>query len=125
MAVIPSTVSKAWEDRQGPAVFTTVDETGKPNAIYVSCIKKVGDDSIVIADNYFNKTRKNIFADSKVSVLFITSQNKSFQIKGTVEYHKNGDVFDDMKKWNPEKHPGHAAALVNVEEIYCGADRLL
>jgi predicted pyridoxine 5'-phosphate oxidase superfamily flavin-nucleotide-binding protein len=124
MAVIPSSVSEAWENRKGPAVLTTVDDTGKPNAIYVTCIRKVGDDSIVIADNYFDKTRKNILADSKVSVLFITDKNKSFQIKGAIEYHKSGDVFEDMKTWNPKQHPGHAAALVKVEEIYSGAERL-
>ncbi len=125
MVVIPESVSEAWEDHKGPAVLTTVDDNGKPNAIYVTCIRKVGEDSIVIADNYFDKTRKNIFADSKVSVLFITSESKSYQMKGTVEYHKSGYIFDDMKKWNPKQHPGHTAALVKVEKIYSGAERLL
>ena len=125
MAVIPNSVSEAWENRDGPAVFTTVDGSGKPNAIYVSCIRKVGEDSFAIADNYFDKTRKNILSGSKVSVLFITHDKKSFQMKGRVEYHKSGDIYDDMKKWNPKQHPGHAAALVKVEEIYKGAERLL
>jgi len=30
-----------------------------------------------------------------------------------------------MKQWNPEKHPGHAAAALKVEEAYSGAERLL
>ena len=125
MAAIPDSVVEAWENRKGPAVFTTVDDTGKPNAIYVSNIRKVGEDGLVIADNYFDKTRKNILAGSKVSVLFITRENQSFQMKGTAEYHKSGDIFDDMKKWNPKHHPGHAAALVKVDEIYSGSERLL
>ncbi len=29
------------------------------------------------------------------------------------------------KKWNPEKHPGHAAAALKVEEVYSGAEKLL
>jgi hypothetical protein len=28
-----------------------------------------------------------------------------------------------MKKWNPQKHPGHAAAALNVEEVYSGAEK--
>ncbi len=30
-----------------------------------------------------------------------------------------------MKKWNPKKHPGHAAAALKVEEVYTGAEKLL
>jgi len=30
-----------------------------------------------------------------------------------------------MKKWNPPKHPGHAAAALKAEEIYSGAEKLL
>ena len=125
MAILPKSVSKAWDDRKGPAVLTTVDDTGVPNAIYVTCVSKFSEDSIVVADNYFDKTRKNILAGSKASLLFITNDGKAFQIKGAVEYHKSGDVFEDMKKWNPKKHPGHAAAAVKVEEVYSGAERLL
>jgi hypothetical protein len=36
-----------------------------------------------------------------------------------------GAIFEDMKKWNPEKHPGHAAAALKVEEVYKGAERLI
>jgi len=28
MAALPESVSKAWEDRKGPAIFTTADENG-------------------------------------------------------------------------------------------------
>jgi len=29
-----------------------------------------------------------------------------------------------MKSWNPEKHPGHAAAVLRVEEAFSGAKKL-
>jgi hypothetical protein len=29
-----------------------------------------------------------------------------------------------MKKWNPDKYPGHAAAALKVEEIYSGSEKL-
>jgi len=45
--------------------------------------------------------------------------------KGTIEVHKRGDVFDDMKTWNPKKHPGHTATALKVEEVYSGAEKLL
>lgn len=48
-----------------------------------------------------------------------------FLIKGSIKYYTEGDIFNDMKKWNPEKHPGHGAAAVEVEEVYSEAKKLL
>jgi len=125
MSMLPEVVSKAWDDRKGPVVFTTVDQDGVPNAIYVTCVAKFGEDRLVVADNYFDKTRKNILSGSRGSMLFITDEDKSYQVKGRIEYHKEGDIFTEMKKWNPIKHPGHAAVALVVEEVYSGAEKLL
>lgn len=125
MAVLPNTVLQAWDKRNGPVVLTTVDSSGMPNSIYATCVSMFDDETVVVADNFFDKTQKNILAGSKGSLLFITADNKAFQMKGTIEYHKSGAVFEDMKSWNPAKHPGHAAAALKVEEVYSGAEKLL
>jgi hypothetical protein len=125
MSELPEDVSKAWDDRKGPVVFATVDKNGVPNAIYATCVRKFNEETIVIADNYFDKTRRNIFAGSKGSVLFITNEGKAFQVKGAIDYQKEGSIFEDMKKWNPTKHPGHAATVLKVEEVYSGSKKLL
>jgi len=125
MAALPKKVSKAWEDREGPIILSTVDEDGIPNAIYATCVSIFSEDTVVVANNYFSKTLKNILAGSKGTILFITKEGKSYQIKGSIEYHKEGSIFEDMKKWNPKKHPGHAAAALKVEEVYTGAEKLL
>lgn len=125
MKVLPEAVSNAWNDKEGPVVFSTVNEDGMPNAIYATCVAQYGQDRLVVADNFFDKTRKNIFSGSKGSILFITSEGKSYQVKGSIEYHRDGEVFMDMKKWNPDKHPGHAAMALKVEEVYSGAEKLL
>ncbi len=125
MAALPERVSRAWVDREGPVVLSTVNGDGVPNAIYATCVSKFSEDTIVVANNYFSKTLENILAGSKGSILFITKERKSYQIKGSIEYHTEGTIFEDMKKWNPEKHPGHAAAALKVEEVYSGAEKLL
>jgi len=125
MAALPEEVSKAWEDREGPIVLSTVSVDGIPNAIYATCVSKFSEDTIVVANNYFSKTLENILAGSKGSILFITKEKKSYQVKGSIEYHKEGRIFEDMKKWNPQKHPGHAAAALKVEQVYAGAEKLL
>ena len=125
MTTLPEKASKAWEDREGPIIFSTVDGDGNPNAIYATCVSKFSEEIIVVANNYFSKTLKNILEGSKGSILFITKEGESYQIKGSIEYHKEGVIFDDMKKWNPKKLPGHAAAALKVEEVYKGAEKLL
>ena len=121
---IPEVVKEAWGKREGPAILATVDGTGVPNIIYVGAVGLYGDERLVIADNYFDKTRRNIKAGSKGAVLFMTSDKKAYQLKGSLEYHSAGPVFDDMKKWNPPQHPGHAAAALVVVEVYSGAQRV-
>ena len=124
MSALPELVTKAWEDRQGPIILTTVGPDGVPNSIYASCVSLYGNDTVVVADNYFDKTKKNILAGSKGTLLFITKENKSFQLKGSFDYLTSGEVYDDMKTWNPSKHPGHAAAALRIEAVYSGAEKL-
>jgi predicted pyridoxine 5'-phosphate oxidase superfamily flavin-nucleotide-binding protein len=124
MANLPDIVREAWDRREGPVVLVTVDTDGTPNAIYATCVGTFGEDRIVVADNYFDKTRQNILGTGKGALLFITKDGKAYQVKGTVEYHRDGEVFASMKAWNPPQHPGHAAAALRIEQIYSGAKKL-
>ena len=124
MAALGEALREAWADREGPVVLATVGGDGTPNAIYATCVGLFGDERLVVADNYFHKTRRNILAGSRGAVLFITKAGKAYQVKGTLEYHTDGDVFAAMKTWNPARHPGHAAAALLVEEAYSGAEKL-
>lgn len=124
MAVLPAGTIEAWERRDGAPVFTTVDAVGNPNSVYATCIRILDDHTMVVADNYFDKTKKNLFANAQGSILFITDEKKAFQIKGELSYHKEGPVFDFMKSWNPDHLPGHAAVALAVTEVYTGAEKL-
>ncbi len=125
MAQLPELVSKAWDDREGPVVLTTVSADGVVNSIYATCVSKFDEERLVVADNYFDKTRQNIQSGNKGALLFITKEGKAFQVKGRISYETSGDVFDAMKDgWLDKKHPGHAAAVVHVEDVYSGAEKL-
>lgn len=124
MKALSQDVLQAWEDRDGPVILATVSPDGIPNIIYATCVDAFGDDRLVVADNYFDKTRRNVQAGGKGSLLFLTSDGKAYQAKGTLEYHTEGEIFDHMKTWNPSQHPGHAAAVLRVEEVYSGAEKL-
>ena len=125
MPQLPAAVRDAWEMRTGPAIFATANAEALPNAIYVTCVALYDENTILIADNYFDKTRRNLLAGRKGSVLFMTEDKTTYQIKGEVTRHTSGPLFDHMKTWNPTKHPGHAVAALSVEEVYSGAEKLL
>ncbi|HAK46938.1 MAG TPA: pyridoxamine 5-phosphate oxidase [Spirochaeta sp.] len=125
MPKMPEEVKKEWDNRAGAIVLSTVDADGTPNSIYATCVGLYEDSKIVVANNYFDKTIKNIRAGSRASVVFITEEKKSYQVKGNLEYHENGPIFDFMKSWNPEKHPGHGAAAVEIVELYSGSKKLI
>ncbi|CAG36077.1 pyridoxamine 5'-phosphate oxidase family protein [Desulfotalea psychrophila] len=125
MATLPEKVSSAWDNREAAIILTTVDAAGMPNSIYATCVSKYNEETLVVANNYFSKTLKNITAGSKGSILFITKEGKAYQVKGSIEYHTEGPIFTDMKSWNPVKHPGHAATALKIEEVYAGAEKLL
>ncbi len=124
MASLPEEIREAWENRNGAVILTTVDKSGTPNSIYATCVGLFEDGRIVVADNYFCKTRENIQSGSPGSVLFITKDNKAYQVKGSMEYHTDGEIFNFMKTWNPQKHPGHAAAALVPEAVYSGASQI-
>ncbi len=124
MAEMTPEVLTAWEQKEGPVVLTTVSSAGIPNSIYATCVG-LFDGKPVIADNYFSKTKENIKSENTASILFITGDNKAYQLKGNLEYLQSGPVFSSMKEWNPGKHPGHAAVIMDITEIYTGADKLL
>jgi hypothetical protein len=125
MKNVTNILRDAWERHEGPIVLSTADEQGVPNAIYATCVKMLDDGSIAVADNYFHKTRSNIKRGSKVAVLFITKEKKSYQAKGSVEYFTDGPIYEDMRQWVDQKHPRIAAAVLHVDALYSGAERLI
>jgi len=56
MASLPESVKVAWEHRSGPVILATADEQSMPNAIYATCVALYDEATLVVADNYFDKT---------------------------------------------------------------------
>ena len=124
MSKLPEIILNAWKTQSGAPVMTTVDKNGVSNSIYVKSISIFNNEKITIANNYFDKTFQNIINGCSGNFLFITEEYKPYQLKGTYEYLTEGPEFDDMKTWNPAKHPGHGVAVLKIEEIYSGSTKI-
>lgn len=124
MSTLPQAFLTAWENKEPRMIFTTVDALGEPNSVWVLCVKMLDEQRILIANNFFNKTLENIKNNSRGSLLMIAPEREAYQIKGSVEYYTEGEIFDDMKAWLDPKFAGVGATILNIESIYYGAEKV-
>ncbi|MDE0047903.1 MAG: pyridoxamine 5'-phosphate oxidase family protein [Rhodospirillaceae bacterium] len=124
MATLTPGALEAWRNRERRMVFTTSDANGAPNAIWVLCAEFYGDEAFVIANNSMDKTLENVVRGGRASLLYIAPEREAYQVKGTVEHHPEGPVYDSMKGWLNPDYPGHSAVLLHIEEVYRGSERV-
>jgi len=124
MAHLPENVKTDLASLKAPVVFSTVDAAGMPNSVYCM-LSKVTDDTVIICDNYFAKTRANIASGSAGTVLFLTPEMKAYQIKGSLEYLTSGPLYEEIRDSVDPKHPRVAAVVLHVQTVYSGAEQLV
>jgi hypothetical protein len=121
MAKMPPEVRQTLE-KQKPIPISTASASGTPNVVFVGLLKIIDDETLMIVDNFFNKTATNLAENPKISLLcFDPEAQRSFQIKGRAEVHRDGQVYDEMRAWVKgvnDKLPASAAVVVKIEAIY-------
>jgi len=123
MAKMTARIKEVFEKVQ-TAVLATATADGEPNAVPVGAKKIVDDETILISDQFFNKTRANLEANSRASVTFWDG-HEGYQIKGRITVETSGPVFDETAAWIddlsqkvgfPLKSKG--AVVLKIEAIY-------
>lgn len=125
MKKLPQVVLDAWDSREPIAVLSTVSHDGTPNVIYTRCVGRFDEGTFFIVNNAFHKTQRNILETGRVAFLFLTREGRSFQVKGRMEFHTEGPVFEEARKINKPEFITRMAAVLHVEEAYSGAEKLL
>ena len=123
MVKLPQKVKKAIKKEEVFSIATS-SKNAKPNVIFVSYLKLIDDKTVLIADNYFKKTKKNLLENNQIAFSVLDEKAASYQIKGRVQYLTKGKYYDEVQKWCDEKHPRKAAVVLHVKEVYNGAKRL-
>ena len=124
MSTLPQAFLDAWEHHEPRMIFTTVDNNAEPNSVWVLCVKLLDEKRILVVNNFFNKTLKNIQSGSRGALLMIAPEREAYQIKGSLEYYSDGPVYDEMKAWLDPKFAGVGAVILNIESIYYGAEKV-
>ena len=121
----PAEFLQAWNEREPLAALATTDAGGTPNVIWVLCLHLTDEAQLVVADNAMSKTRTNIDAGSSGTLVFLAQPRRAYQLKGPLSYHADGPVFEAMKHgWLDDSYLGRGAVLMEIREIYAGADRV-
>ena len=99
----------------------TVSKEGVPNVVPIGFARPLDEKTILIADNYMNKTIKNLEDNHKISLIVQDAKSLPYQFKGTVKIFKSGEYFDQVVDWAQnvmsELEP-KSAILFTVEDIY-------
>jgi len=117
-------------EKQEAIVLATATKDGVPNVVPVSVKKVIDDETVLISDQFLNKTLKNLKANPQVAITIWGKRKdgkgyEGYQIKGTVAIETSGQRFEETAKWVeqmskalklPFKSKG--AVIVKIAEIY-------
>ncbi|CDG65248.1 pyridoxamine 5'-phosphate oxidase-related FMN-binding protein [Methanobacterium sp. MB1] len=101
--------------------LATASSEGIPNVVPIGFARPIDNGSILIADNYMNKTRKNIEENPNVAIVTKDAQKNPYQFKGKAEIVESGKIFDEVVEWAQNvmtKLNPKAAIVVKLTEIY-------
>jgi predicted pyridoxine 5'-phosphate oxidase superfamily flavin-nucleotide-binding protein len=111
-------------DKVRIAVLSTATPDGIPNAVPVGAKKILDDETVLISDQYFNKTLANMKANPRAALTFWEG-TEGYQLKGSVTIETSGQRFEETARWVEERSKksgvprvSKGAAILHIEEIY-------
>jgi len=110
-------------------ILATASKSGEPNAVPIGIMRFIDDETLLIVDNYFLKTRANLDSNPHAALTFWDMEEKdgklvttmACQLKGSVKMESSGPLFEKVRaevKAIRSEFPAKAIALLKVEEIY-------
>ncbi|ACN17212.1 conserved hypothetical protein [Desulforapulum autotrophicum HRM2] len=115
---------KALFEKVPTAILATATVDGTPNAVPIGAKKIIDDETILISDQFFNKTLENLMANPKVAVTWWEG-HEGYQIKGTAIVETTGKRFEDTARWMEERSAkagfplkSKGAVIIHVDGIY-------
>lgn len=105
-------------DKDNTVVLATSSLNCQPNAVFVE-VNRIKDDEIIITDNHFDLTLKNLFENPKVEILVYQEDYEyHFKIYGEAKYYSEGEYLEFVKSLESNKDFSPKGALViKIKEI--------
>ncbi|MFO7716918.1 pyridoxamine 5'-phosphate oxidase family protein [Desulfosarcina sp.] len=106
------------------AILATATADGTPNAVPVGAKKIIDNQTILISDQFLNKTLANMQANPQVALTFWEG-HEGYQLKGRVSIETSGRRYEETASWIQELSEkagfplkSKGAVILQVEEIF-------
>ncbi len=123
MAKMTDRMKELFEKVSTVALGTSTSD-GICNVVPVGAKKIIDDETVLISDQFLNKTLANMKSNPRVSVTYWEG-HEGYQLKGTVTIETSGKRFEETAEWikglgekkgSPLKSKG--AVILTIEEIF-------
>ncbi|MBN2402823.1 MAG: pyridoxamine 5'-phosphate oxidase family protein [Spirochaetes bacterium] len=102
------------------AFLSTASKNGTPNVVPIGAFRFLDDETLLISDQFFNKTLKNLKENPKIALAWWGGKG-GFQIKADITIHTGDEIFRQDVEWvqsirkdlNPK-----SAVVCRVTEVY-------
>ncbi len=107
--------------------LATSSKDGTPNVVPIGAFRILDDETLLISDQFFNKTLQNMKDNPKAAISY-WGEKGGFQIKGSVTIHTDDEVFIKDVAWMKEVRPNltpKSAIIMKISAVYSikpGAD---
>jgi len=88
-----------------------------PNVVPIKCLKWIGDNKVLVANNFMKKTIENISNNANVSFVVNEVRKYPFQFKGKVKVYTKDEYYEEAKKM-VEKYTPKSALVIKINEVY-------
>ena len=106
------------------AVPATATKDGIPNAVPIGAKKIIDPETVLVSDQFFNKTIKNLQSNPNASLMYWEG-HEGYQLKGSVTVGTCGDRFEETARWIEARSEeigfplrSKGAIILKIEEIY-------
>ncbi|MCK9275881.1 MAG: pyridoxamine 5'-phosphate oxidase family protein [Syntrophales bacterium] len=102
------------------AFLSTAAKDGTPNVVPIGAFKFLDDETILISDQYFGKTLKNMQENPKLALSW-WGEKEGFQVKADITIHTDDEIFKQDVEWvhsmkktlNPK-----SAIIAKITDVY-------
>ncbi len=100
--------------------LATCSTDGIPNVAPMGAFKLLDSETMLISDQYMNKTLKNVISNPRAAVSY-WGEKGGFQIKGTISVHTNDQIFKDNVEWMKARNPRltpKGALIMKITDVF-------
>lgn len=80
------------------AFLATSSQDGAPNVVPIGAFKFLDDETLLISDQFFNKTLKNLQENPRIALVW-WGEKGGFQVKADITIHTEGEIFRQNVEW--------------------------